>query len=212
MHGCIDMQIERSDTGKWLGRRRKCRVLSVAVCCSLLQFVAVIGIQGSVTQRWACFLLQSVAVCCSLLQSVAESSEYKALWRKVEPSFCCSLLQSVAVIGIQGSLTQRWAFFRKNIPLALMYHILFSFTKNMCITFFLTCIISFFLSRKHTTVALKSESKKPQSHDAPDPWFPNPHLATTQIKMQHCLFDFCRFSNFFWPCWKEDTMQLQWDL
>jgi len=100
-------------------------LLSVAVCCSLLQSVAVCCslLQSSEYQAlwrknepsFCCSLLQSVAVCCSHRNTRLFDAKMSFLSVVVYCSllqfFCCSPLQSVAVIGTQGSLTQRWAFF-----------------------------------------------------------------------------------------------------
>jgi len=59
----------------------------VAVCCSVLQRVAVRCSNGYTV---CCSVLQCVAVCCSVLQYVA---------------VCCSVLQRVALRAIQGGLT-----------------------------------------------------------------------------------------------------------
>jgi len=65
----------------------------VAVCCSVLQCVAVRWSFGTVTTvtsifLWACSVLQCVAVCCRLLQCVA---------------VCCSELHCVAVCWSVGT-------------------------------------------------------------------------------------------------------------
>jgi len=77
----------------------RCSVIQmcVAVCCSVLQCVAMcpcVAVCCSVLQSVVecCSVLQCVAVCCSVLQSVVECC--RVLQRV---AVCCSVLQSVAV-------------------------------------------------------------------------------------------------------------------
>jgi len=193
-------------------------------------YTDVYGIQGSLTQRWAFFLLQSVAVCCSLLQSVAGIGIQGSLTQRwvffllqsvvvccsllQSVAVCCSLLQSVAGIGIQGSLTQRWAFFRENIPLAHMYHILFSFEKNTCIIFFLTWIILFPLQKNYhscTQIWVNSAPKPLRQQDAPGPVIPQPTSRKKKSTRQYWFFFFFGSQYFLILCERRHA-KLWWGL
>jgi len=150
------MQIERSDAGKWRGRRRKCRplshrntslfdakmsLLSVTVCCSLLQSIAVCCSHHKTRLFDAKMSLLSVTVCCSLLQSIA---------------VCCSHHKTRLFDAKMSLLSKKhttrshvsyFIFFREKLIcniLPRMYHI-------------------FCLSRKRTTLELQCESTVPQS-------------------------------------------------
>jgi len=63
-------------------------VLYVALCCSVLQCVAVCSGEGDVKHQVS-RQMSCVAVCCSMLQRVA---------------VCCSVMQCVAVCSCEGDM------------------------------------------------------------------------------------------------------------
>jgi len=70
----------------------------VAVCCSALQCVAVCAVCCSVLQNVAecCRVLQSVAVCCSVLQQ-GNHTHPRLILSRMRAAVCCSVWQCVAV-------------------------------------------------------------------------------------------------------------------
>ena len=132
-------------------RRRKCRALS----------------HRNARLFDAKMSLLSVVVCYSLLQS----SEYKALWRKDEPSFCCSLLQSVAVCCSHWNTrlfdANMILFPRKHTTSSYVSYLIF-FQEKIYVSYSFSHV-SYFFSFEKTYHSCAQIWEKPQSHNAPGP-------------------------------------------